>query len=79
MVLSLISSAWFPLDLSAHQGALLLAGNLLAGTNSFRLDQPVTPWLFAVIFEKSIHIFEFFKEMFKHNLLLVTIKLFIYK
>uniref|UniRef100_A0A672KV16 Huntingtin n=1 Tax=Sinocyclocheilus grahami TaxID=75366 RepID=A0A672KV16_SINGR len=30
MVLSLISSAWFPLDLSAHQAALLLAGNLLA-------------------------------------------------
>ncbi|KTG05765.1 hypothetical protein cypCar_00019048, partial [Cyprinus carpio] len=30
MVLSLISSAWFPLDLSAHQSALLLAGNLLA-------------------------------------------------
>lgn len=38
MVLSLLSSAWFPLDLSAHQAALLLAGNLLAGTNSFRLD-----------------------------------------
>uniref|UniRef100_A0A8C1W8L5 Huntingtin n=1 Tax=Cyprinus carpio TaxID=7962 RepID=A0A8C1W8L5_CYPCA len=32
MVLSLISSAWFPLDLSAHQAALLLAGNLLAAT-----------------------------------------------
>ncbi|XP_052401425.1 huntingtin isoform X2 [Carassius gibelio] len=31
-VLSLISSAWFPLDLSAHQAALLLAGNLLAAT-----------------------------------------------
>ena len=31
MVLSLLSSAWFPLDLSAHQDALLLAGNLLAG------------------------------------------------
>uniref|UniRef100_A0A671NZB9 Huntingtin-like n=1 Tax=Sinocyclocheilus anshuiensis TaxID=1608454 RepID=A0A671NZB9_9TELE len=30
MVLSLISSAWFPLDLSAHQAALLLAGNLIA-------------------------------------------------
>ncbi|XP_077574962.1 huntingtin isoform X3 [Stigmatopora nigra] len=29
MVLSLLSSAWFPLDLSAHQDALLLAGNLL--------------------------------------------------
>ncbi|KAM4604138.1 huntingtin isoform 2-T2 [Polymixia lowei] len=32
MVLSLLSSAWFPLDLSAHQDALLLAGNLLAAT-----------------------------------------------
>ncbi|XP_028973894.2 huntingtin isoform X2 [Esox lucius] len=30
MVMSLLSSAWFPLDLSAHQDALLLAGNLLA-------------------------------------------------
>ncbi|XP_077102662.1 huntingtin isoform X9 [Siphateles boraxobius] len=30
IVLSLLSSAWFPLDLSAHQSALLLAGNLLA-------------------------------------------------
>lgn len=30
MVLSLLSSAWFPLDLSAHQDALMLAGNLLA-------------------------------------------------
>lgn len=31
LVLSLLSSAWFPLDLSAHQDALILAGNLLAG------------------------------------------------
>lgn len=31
MVLSLLSSAWFPLDLSAHQDALILSGNLLAG------------------------------------------------
>uniref|UniRef100_A0A8B9HS88 Huntingtin n=1 Tax=Astyanax mexicanus TaxID=7994 RepID=A0A8B9HS88_ASTMX len=30
MVLSLLSSAWFPLDLSAHQDALILSGNLLA-------------------------------------------------
>lgn len=37
IVLSLLSSAWFPLDLSAHQSALLLAGNLLAGINLFRL------------------------------------------
>lgn len=31
MVLSLLSSTWFPLDLSAHQDALILTGNLLAG------------------------------------------------
>ncbi|KAM8879267.1 huntingtin isoform 7-T7 [Spinachia spinachia] len=30
MVLSLLSSAWFPLDLSSHQDALLLSGNLVA-------------------------------------------------
>ncbi|XP_049900829.1 huntingtin isoform X2 [Epinephelus moara] len=30
MVLSLLSSAWFPLDLSSHQDALLLSGNLIA-------------------------------------------------
>ncbi|KAK1886925.1 Huntingtin [Dissostichus eleginoides] len=30
MVLSLLSSAWFPLDLGSHQDALLLSGNLLA-------------------------------------------------
>uniref|UniRef100_A0A8C3A9Z9 Huntingtin n=1 Tax=Cyclopterus lumpus TaxID=8103 RepID=A0A8C3A9Z9_CYCLU len=30
MVLSLLSSAWFPLDLSSHQDALMLSGNLLA-------------------------------------------------
>ncbi|KAF7652663.1 hypothetical protein LDENG_00093060 [Lucifuga dentata] len=30
MVLSLLSSAWFPLDLSAHQDAMLLSSNLLA-------------------------------------------------
>ncbi|XP_019513502.1 PREDICTED: huntingtin isoform X6 [Hipposideros armiger] len=32
MVLTLLSSAWFPLDLSAHQDALILAGNLLAAS-----------------------------------------------
>uniref|UniRef100_A0A8C3YS16 Huntingtin n=1 Tax=Catagonus wagneri TaxID=51154 RepID=A0A8C3YS16_9CETA len=31
-VLTLLSSAWFPLDLSAHQDALVLAGNLLAAS-----------------------------------------------
>ncbi|XP_075893458.1 huntingtin isoform X5 [Nelusetta ayraudi] len=30
MILSLLSSAWFPLDLSAHQDALILSGNLLS-------------------------------------------------
>lgn len=34
MILTLLSSAWFPLDLSAHQDALILAGNLLAGTGN---------------------------------------------
>ncbi|EFB15589.1 hypothetical protein PANDA_004691, partial [Ailuropoda melanoleuca] len=32
MILTLLSSAWFPLDLSAHQDALVLAGNLLAAS-----------------------------------------------
>ncbi|XP_069488154.1 huntingtin isoform X2 [Ambystoma mexicanum] len=32
MILSLLSSAWLPLDLSAHQDTLILAGNLLAAT-----------------------------------------------
>ncbi|XP_066242929.1 huntingtin isoform X4 [Saccopteryx leptura] len=32
VVLTLLSSAWFPLDLSAHQDALILAGNLLAAS-----------------------------------------------
>nr|XP_023405447.1 huntingtin isoform X4 [Loxodonta africana] len=32
MILTLLSSAWFPLDLSAHQDALTLAGNLLAAS-----------------------------------------------
>uniref|UniRef100_A0A673TZ91 Huntingtin n=1 Tax=Suricata suricatta TaxID=37032 RepID=A0A673TZ91_SURSU len=32
VVLTLLSSAWFPLDLSAHQDALVLAGNLLAAS-----------------------------------------------
>nr|XP_033806283.1 huntingtin isoform X5 [Geotrypetes seraphini] len=40
MVLSLLSSAWFPLDLSAHQDALLLAGNLLAATAPKSLKNP---------------------------------------
>ncbi|KAM4854776.1 huntingtin [Thomomys bottae] len=32
MILTLLSSAWFPLDLSAHQDALVVAGNLLAAS-----------------------------------------------
>ncbi|XP_021116025.1 huntingtin isoform X3 [Heterocephalus glaber] len=31
VILTLLSSAWFPMDISAHQDALILAGNLLAG------------------------------------------------
>ncbi|XP_045429955.1 huntingtin isoform X2 [Pipistrellus kuhlii] len=31
-ILALLSSAWFPLDLAAHQDALVLAGNLLAAS-----------------------------------------------
>ncbi|XP_064193966.1 huntingtin-like [Anguilla rostrata] len=42
MVLSLLSSAWFPLDLSAHQDALLLAGNLLAAVAPRCLSGPWT-------------------------------------
>ncbi|XP_053314203.1 huntingtin [Spea bombifrons] len=42
MVLSLLSSAWFPLDLSAHQDALVLAGNLLAATAPKSLKNPWT-------------------------------------
>uniref|UniRef100_UPI00358E7878 huntingtin isoform X3 n=1 Tax=Myxine glutinosa TaxID=7769 RepID=UPI00358E7878 len=32
MVLALLSSSWFPLDLNAHQDALLLAGNIVSAT-----------------------------------------------
>lgn len=34
VILTLLSSAWFPLDLAAHQDALVLAGNLLAGSGA---------------------------------------------
>ncbi|KGL97663.1 Huntingtin, partial [Charadrius vociferus] len=40
MVLSLLSSAWFPLDLSAHQDALILTGNLLAASAPKCLKSP---------------------------------------
>ncbi|KAM4051264.1 huntingtin isoform 4-T4 [Anomaloglossus baeobatrachus] len=40
MILSLLSSAWFPLDLSAHQDALILTGNLLAATAPKSLKNP---------------------------------------
>ncbi|RXM28279.1 Huntingtin [Acipenser ruthenus] len=42
MVLSLLSSAWFPLDLSAHQDALMLTGNLLAAAAPKSLKKPWT-------------------------------------
>ncbi|KAK1791163.1 hypothetical protein P4O66_002190 [Electrophorus voltai] len=42
LVLSLLSSAWFPLDLAAHQDALLLVGNLLAATAPKCMK---SPWL----------------------------------
>ncbi|XP_058860961.1 huntingtin-like isoform X1 [Acipenser ruthenus] len=42
MVLSLLNSAWFPLDLSAHQDALMLAGNLLAAAAPKSLKKPWT-------------------------------------
>uniref|UniRef100_A0A8C8S588 Huntingtin n=1 Tax=Pelusios castaneus TaxID=367368 RepID=A0A8C8S588_9SAUR len=40
LVLSLLSTAWFPLDLSAHQDALILAGNLLAASAPRSLKNP---------------------------------------
>ncbi|XP_035754526.1 LOW QUALITY PROTEIN: huntingtin [Egretta garzetta] len=40
MVLSLLSSVWFPLDLSAHQDALILTGNLLAASAPKCLKNP---------------------------------------
>ncbi|TRY87598.1 hypothetical protein DNTS_005987 [Danionella cerebrum] len=40
VVLSLVSSAWFPLDLSAHQAALLLAGNLFAAVSPKCMKSP---------------------------------------
>uniref|UniRef100_A0A8D2AD17 Huntingtin n=1 Tax=Sus scrofa TaxID=9823 RepID=A0A8D2AD17_PIG len=48
-VLTLLSSAWFPLDLSAHQDALILAGNLLAASaprslrSSWTLEEEASP------------------------------------
>ncbi|XP_051784194.1 huntingtin isoform X2 [Erpetoichthys calabaricus] len=40
IILSLLSSAWFPLDLSAHQDALTLVGNLLAAAAPKCLKNP---------------------------------------
>lgn len=40
VILALLSSAWFPLDLSAHQDALILAGNLLAGNGTKFRHEP---------------------------------------
>ncbi|KAM6440076.1 huntingtin isoform 3-T3 [Liasis olivaceus] len=42
LLLSLLSSVSFPLDLSAHQDALVLAGNLLAASASKTLQNPWT-------------------------------------
>ncbi|XP_029142402.1 huntingtin, partial [Protobothrops mucrosquamatus] len=42
LLLSLLSSVSFPMDLSAHQDALLLAGNLLAASASKSLQNPWT-------------------------------------
>ncbi|XP_036083328.1 huntingtin isoform X2 [Rousettus aegyptiacus] len=42
VILALLSSAWFPLDLSAHQDALILAGNLLAASAPKSLRSPWT-------------------------------------
>ncbi|KAL7976412.1 hypothetical protein Chor_015476 [Crotalus horridus] len=42
LLLSLLSSVSFPLDLSAHQDALVLAGNLLAASASKSLQNPWT-------------------------------------
>uniref|UniRef100_A0A8C5WYM4 Huntingtin n=1 Tax=Laticauda laticaudata TaxID=8630 RepID=A0A8C5WYM4_LATLA len=42
LLLSFLSSISFPLDLSAHQDALILAGNLLAATASKSLQNPWT-------------------------------------
>ncbi|XP_032843211.2 huntingtin isoform X1 [Tyto alba] len=40
MILSLLSSAWFPLDLSGHHDALILTGNLLAASAPRCLKNP---------------------------------------
>uniref|UniRef100_A0A4W3JTK9 Huntingtin n=1 Tax=Callorhinchus milii TaxID=7868 RepID=A0A4W3JTK9_CALMI len=40
MILSLLSSAWFPLDLSSHQDALILSGNLLSAIAPKSLKNP---------------------------------------
>uniref|UniRef100_A0A8C9WQY0 Huntingtin n=1 Tax=Scleropages formosus TaxID=113540 RepID=A0A8C9WQY0_SCLFO len=42
VMLSLLSSAWFPLDLSAHQDALVLVGNLLAAVVPKCMKSPWT-------------------------------------
>ncbi|XP_058157313.1 huntingtin isoform X2 [Dasypus novemcinctus] len=49
VILTLLSSAWFPLDLSAHQDALILAGNLLAASapkslrSSWTMEEEANP------------------------------------
>uniref|UniRef100_A0A8D3BJV3 Huntingtin n=1 Tax=Scophthalmus maximus TaxID=52904 RepID=A0A8D3BJV3_SCOMX len=74
MVLSLLSSAWFPLDLSAHQDALLLSGNLLAGSSgsantSGGTNKMEEPW--AALSERSL--VAMVEQLFSHLLKVLNI------
>uniref|UniRef100_A0A3B4T8R2 Huntingtin n=1 Tax=Seriola dumerili TaxID=41447 RepID=A0A3B4T8R2_SERDU len=74
MVLSLLSSAWFPLDLSAHQDALLLSGNLLAGgsgssNTSGGPNKMEEPW--AALSERSL--VAMLEQLFSHLLKVLNI------
>uniref|UniRef100_A0A3B4WED9 Huntingtin n=1 Tax=Seriola lalandi dorsalis TaxID=1841481 RepID=A0A3B4WED9_SERLL len=74
MVLSLLSSAWFPLDLSAHQDALLLSGNLLAGSSgssntSAGPNKMEEPW--AALSERSL--VAMLEQLFSHLLKVLNI------
>jgi len=53
MILTLLSSAWFPLDLSAHQDALVLAGNLLAGIDT-ELQQGLQVYSFRFLLGSGV-------------------------
>ncbi|KAG9346961.1 hypothetical protein JZ751_005888 [Albula glossodonta] len=83
MVLSLLSSAWFPLDLTAHQDALLLAGNLLAAAApkcmrspwvgeeeaSAGSAKPEEPW--AALGDRSLVVMV--EQLFSHLLKIINI------